>query len=153
MLKTAQPPTRFNTLRALAASVLVAVLALAGLLGGCDGWPGGSPDPDPPPQTEILAIRMDPDTVAAGDTMLIHCVIRDSLDDRFTFMWVLARAGTMLPVDGTLTGPKIRWVAPEDVRPGISRFSGGVNVDNGSTDSTIVTASVSLFVRGPASGQ
>ena len=51
---------------------------------------GLGPDPDPVPQTQVLAINLYPDTVAVGDTVLIDCIIKDSLDKSFKFYWDLS---------------------------------------------------------------
>ena len=87
---------------------LAALLALA----ACDTiGPGPSPPPGPPPpaQTRVVRLTLDPDTVAVGDTTLIHVVIRDSLDARFRYLWGMFNT---LPVDGRTDGPRIRFVAP-----------------------------------------
>jgi len=121
---------------------LLAFLLLAAT--GCDAAPpfGTPPDPPPPPQTEILEIRLDPDTVAVGDTVLIHAVIRDSLDSRFVYEWGL-NEDRVVPVNGTTMGPRIRFVAPQSSdTPGVVDPIGAyVEVDNGSTDSTTVLES------------
>lgn len=122
---------------------LLALLLLAATLTGCDGPPFGTPpDPEPPPQTEILEIRLDPDTVAVGDTVLIHVVIRDSLDTRFVYEWGLDE-DRVVPVDGTTMGPKIRYIAPRssDVSGEVDPIRRSVEIDNGSTDSTKVVES------------
>lgn len=109
------------------------------LLHGCEGTAFSSrPDPEPVPQTEILRFELTPDTVATEDTVLIHCIIEDSLDERFKFMWGLG--SDTLAVSGFTLGPKIRWVAPDlDIPQGeVHTVSGGVTVDNGSEDSVSV---------------
>ena len=81
-------------------------------LAACDtGITTTPPAPPPPAQTRVLGIRLDPDTVAVADTVLIHAVIEDSLDTRFRFLWGMQES-TMLPVDGRMDGSRIRFVAP-----------------------------------------
>ncbi|MEX0779094.1 MAG: hypothetical protein WD491_00070 [Balneolales bacterium] len=55
----------------------------------CDDINIGGGLPEPPYQTEILEVRVEPDTVAAGDSVRFTCVIKDSLDDRFIYNWVI----------------------------------------------------------------
>lgn len=130
-------------------SILSSLICALILFNGCDayGTRGTPPDPPPEPQTEILEIRLDPDTVAVGDTVLIHAVIRDSLDSRFVYDWRLNEA-RIVPVNGITTGPKIRYIAPRtsDVAGEVIDVSGGVEIDNGSTDSTKVTENFDIPV-------
>ena len=130
-------------------SILSSLICALILLNGCDafGTRGTPPDPPPAPQTEILDIRLDPDTVVVGDTVLIHAVIRDSLDSRFVYDWRL-NEDRVVPVNGTTMGPKIRYVAPRtsDVTGEVIDVSGGVEIDNGSTDSTKVTENFDIPV-------
>lgn len=92
-----------------------------------DSYEGG-PDPDPVPQTEILRFELTPDTVATEDTVLIHCVIEDSLDESFKFDWNLEKERR---------GPEIKWISPNfDASTGqVEIFNRAVTVDNGSVDS------------------
>lgn len=100
----------------------------------------GTTDPDPIPQTEVLAVYLYPDTVAVGDTVLIHVLIKDSLDTRFKFYWAFPNA-ELIPVGGIVTGSKIKWqakatsVVPGEVEDALS----GVRIDNGSLDSLSIT--------------
>ncbi len=48
---------------------------------------GDDPGIGGPYQTRILKVLVQPDTVAQGDTTRITCVIKDSLDKRFIFVW------------------------------------------------------------------
>ena len=70
----------------------------------------GSPDPDPvfDYQTEFVDIIVTPDTVAVGDTVLVHAIIEDSLDTRFEFNWDF---NNPIPVNGSIQGSMIRWKA------------------------------------------
>ena len=87
---------------------LLLLLTLA--LAACDTFPKTTPpDPPRPSQTRVVRLTLDPDTVAVGDTTLIHVVIEDSLDTRFRYEWI----GNVVPVDGRINGPRVRWVAPQ----------------------------------------
>ncbi len=58
---------------------------------GCELPYGDSEPPEEiPPQTEILAVKVDPNPVALGDTTRVTVVIRDSLDTRFRYTWATA---------------------------------------------------------------
>lgn len=96
----------------------------------------GVPDPEPTYdyQTEILEVRVIPDTVAVGDTVLFHCIIEDSLDSSFEFNWISIPDDDLIPVNSTIKGPKIRWRAERffGSDPGeIRRVRFTVIVDNG----------------------
>ena len=69
------------------------------------------PDPPSPAQTRVVRLTLDPDTVAVGDTTLIHVVIEDSLDTRFRYVWGMP-SELMLPVDGRLDGPRVGVIVP-----------------------------------------
>lgn len=87
------------------------VVALA-MLAACDiGVTTTPPDPPSPSQTRVVRLTLDPDTVAVGDTTLIHVVIEDSLDTQFRYEWDMP-VSQLLPVDGSLDGPRIRFVVP-----------------------------------------
>ncbi len=108
---------------------------------------GEGPDTYYPPQTKIVRIDLTPDTVATQDTVLIHCVIKDSLDKRFTYTWLLGK--DTLAVNGTVTGPYIKFIAPAfSTRPKgtVVMFLGGVSVDDGSSDSLGVGGDVNIPV-------
>jgi hypothetical protein len=110
----------------------------------------GTPDPEPIPQTRILEIRLTPDTVAVGDTVLIHCVIEDSLDSRFEFYWGFPQ-DDQIPVNRTIFGDKIKWKAKStsDDSGKVVSASTTVRVDNGSEDSTFVIGSFEIPVKNP----
>ncbi|WP_457653038.1 hypothetical protein [Rhodocaloribacter sp.] len=124
-------------------SALGWTLASAALLAlsGC----GFVDDPDVPEekplQTRILAVRVEPDPVAAGDTARFTCIIEDSLDTRFRFRWILSGPGGGARVTEV---NYLDWVAPEV--PDTTTFTHGVEVDNGSPDSASVIKSFKVTV-------
>ena len=88
-----------------------------------------------PYQTRILEVKIQPDTVAVGDTARITCIIRDSTDKRFLFLWHFSRGKILHAMyNSTLQGYTsdtsnyVFWVAP-DLN---GSFSNDVTVDNGS---------------------
>ena len=116
------------------------------LLEACN-FGGEAPDNYYPPQTRIVRIDLTPDTVATRDTVLIHCVIEDSTDTRFKFYWSLG-AKNITPVNGTLTGAYIKFIAP-DFNISIDSIvivTGGVAVDDGARDSLSPSASFDIPV-------
>ena len=86
-------------------------------------------------------MTLDPDTVAVGDTTLIHVVVEDSLDAGLRFIWSMPEAW-LVPVDGGLEGPRVRFVAqPTGRGPGeVEPASGGVGI----TDDLPRTRSVDI---------
>ncbi|MEX0610256.1 MAG: hypothetical protein WD016_08810 [Balneolaceae bacterium] len=112
---------------------------------------GGAPDPEPTfdYQTEILEVRILPDTVAVGDTVLFHCVIEDSLDPSFEFNWLLPDV-VLIPVNGTIKGSKVRWKAQRyfGANPGeIVEASFGVLVDNGDESKDPVNETFHFYIK------
>lgn len=91
------------------------------LLTGCEIPTGGGENP-PVYQTQILDIRVEPNPVAVGDTTTFTCITRDSLDQRFRFIWFIDGQPPMQTEENTL-----RWAA--DLQPGNHVFS--VRADNG----------------------
>ena len=132
--------------RHLLALPLAALIALA----ACDVGPPTTlpPDPPPPVQTRVVRLTLDPDTVAAEDTVLIHVVIRDSLDTSFRYIWGMPRK-SMIPVDGRLDGPRVRVVAPRtsEVPGRVVPAGTSVYVTNGVQGSRGVTYSFSIPIR------
>lgn len=121
-------------------------IILIGLIQACTY---GTPDPEPVPQTEILEIRLTPDTVAVGDTVLIHCLIKDSLDTRFNFFWNLDKERTV-SVNGKIDGPRIKWWAKgfEYLELGeVQSLTTSVRVDNNSEDSVSVTEVFQIDIK------
>ena len=107
----------------------------------------GSPDPDPvfDYQTEFVDIIVTPDTVAVGDTVLVHAIIEDSLDDRFKFNW---RFNEPIPVHGTTMGPYIKWkVKPYAGEPGDTVKAGfSVAADNGDTSKDAPVRTFDIYI-------
>ncbi|MEM9665813.1 MAG: hypothetical protein AAF970_12810 [Bacteroidota bacterium] len=102
-------------------------------LTGCDIGLEGDPTGDDrfPFVTEILEIRVEPSLLAVGDTTLITCVVRDSTNDQLRFIWgVPGFGGAALPVNGSLEGPQVKWVAPDSIRDDTTVFGGGVRVSD-----------------------
>lgn len=100
----------------------------------------GTTDPDPVPQTKVLSIELYPDTVAVGDTVLIHVSIEDSLDTRFRFYWGFPEE-EQIPVNGTIYSNKIKWItkSTSQISGEVKTANTGVRIDNGSIDSLSVT--------------
>lgn len=132
---------------------LLPVLLLYGLwLSGCALPIGTSDGGDKATawQTRILDIKIQPDTVAVGDTARITCIIQDSTDKRFQFLWGFSY-GKVLQAEYDSVVHKyssghsncVLWIAPNS--PGLY-LGNGVRVDN-STDSTPVEQGFSLHVR------
>jgi len=67
-----------------------------------------------PPATEILRVEVEPNPVAAGDTAVFTCVIRDSLESGFTFTWVLKNHNGYVTTVTTTDTNQYRWEAPSD---------------------------------------
>ena len=91
------------------------------LVAGCDSWPGGENpgEGEPVPQTRILRVEVDPDTVAVGDTARFTCIIADSTDERFVFKWFFGAGPPTAPTEDNT----VLWKAPDE--PGI--YKHGVN--------------------------
>jgi len=106
-------------------------------------------------QTRILKVYADPDTVARGDTTRITCVIEDSLNKSFIFVWFFKFGKTVNTRDTTWEQPAkyiwqssghrnyIDWVAPTDTSSG---FGIDVRVDNHS-DSIAVESGTGVWVK------
>jgi len=122
---------------------LLSIIVLA-----CDIQIGsGGGEPVPIPQTKVLEIRMTPDTVAVNDTLLIECIIEDSLDSRFKFDWRLEEFRKE-PVEGKLDGNKIKWVAKNlNFQSDTFQLFGSVIIDNGSKDSIEVRETISIIIK------
>ena len=106
-------------------------------------------------QTRILRVYAKPDTVARGDTTRITCVIEDSLNKSFIFVWFFQFGKTINTKDTTWGSPSnymwqtsghrnyIDWVAPTDTASG---FGIDVRVDNNS-DSIAVESGTGVWVK------
>ncbi len=69
---------------------------------------GDDPGIGGPYQTRILKVLVQPDTVAQGDTTRITCVIKDSLDKRFIFVWQFDMEKP-INVRDTVWAPKVEF--------------------------------------------
>lgn len=87
-----------------------------------------------------------PSPVAVGDTVTLKAVIRDSLDERFRFEWGLP---DLIPVDGSTSGPVVRWKATRtsDTPGEITSVIASVEIDNGSRDSIPPVMAFQIPVR------
>ena len=135
-------------MKPLFALPLAAALALAACDVSLGPPPSTPPDPPAPLQTRVERVELSPDTVAVGDTVLIHVVIRDSLDTSFRYIWGMPRK-SMIPVDGRLDGPRVRVVAPRtsEVPGRVVPAGTSVYVTNGVQGSRGVTYSFSIPIR------
>ena len=132
--------------------LFLTALLLVVLLYGCNlplGDSGG--DQIHPPQTKILEVRVQPDTVSPADTASFTCIITDSTDSRFKFYWLI-RSGKVEGAKLIDAGyseydsgryRSIKWIAPSKS----DTYSFEVIVDNGSTDSVGVERSFSITVK------
>lgn len=98
-----------------------------------------SPDPEPPLQTRILEVRVEPNPVAVGDTATFTCIIEDSLDERFEFGW---NFGFHTAEDTTTKQNWVRWKAPDTT----GEFNHTVNASNGAQDSLATGKSFTVTV-------
>jgi hypothetical protein len=129
----------------------VTAFVLLVLLHGCFNLPSDSGgDQYYPPQTKILNVKVQPDTVAPGDTASFTCIIEDSLDKRFKFFWYVD-VGKVLDAELFDDEPivyeteinKVQWVAPQE--SGFYGFT--VLTNNGSEDSISVDKSFVIIVE------
>ncbi len=128
---------------------LLPVLLFGSLwLAGCEFPADTGGDKAMPYQTRILEVKIQPDTVAVGDTARITCIIRDSTDKRFLFLWHFSRGKILHAMyNSTLQGYTsdtsnyVFWIAPD--LTGLYGFD--VKVNNGS-DSTPVTQGFDIRV-------
>lgn len=135
-----------STINALLATILIVVL-----LHAC-GFPADSGgDQERPPQTRIIDVLVQPDTVAPGDTASFTCIIEDSLDKRFKFYWVIDSG---LALNGEITDSdypsryrtdnnSMKWESPQEA----GFYSFEVTANNGSKDSVGVRSSFSIVVE------
>ncbi|HKI46034.1 MAG TPA: hypothetical protein VKA08_11945 [Balneolales bacterium] len=108
-------------------------------------------------QTRILAVTVNPNPIASGDTTRITCVIEDSLNKSFIFVWQFGY-GKALNVKDTIWRPKvdlkaytsghrsyINWVAPTNMT-GYNEVGITVRADNHS-DSIAVEDANAVIVN------
>ncbi|OZC04430.1 hypothetical protein [Rubricoccus marinus] len=128
--------------------LFAAVLFLAAALVACDIGPPATAPPSTGggPQTRVVRLTLDPDTVAVGDTTLIHVVITDSLDTSFRYLWGMPYT---LPVEGRSDGPKVRFIAPRtsDVPGRVSSAGASVRITNDAPGTRSVVYSFSIPIR------
>ena len=128
--------------------LFAAVLFLAAALVACDIGPPATAPPSTGggPQTRVVRLTLDPDTVAVGDTTPIHVVIEDSLDTRYRYVWLMPNT---LPVDGRTDGPRIQLVAPRtsDVPGRVSSAGASVRITNDVPGTRSVVYSFSIPIR------
>lgn len=98
----------------------------------------GRPDPGPVFQTRILKIEVSPNPVAPGDSVQFTCVIEDSLDTRFKFIWFIDGE----PKNISTAINKIKIQAP----PIPGSYGGAVTADNGDEDKQSPTKSFTYEV-------
>lgn len=126
--------------------VLPAILGLA--LAGCGDSVSITDDAERlVPAARILRIDvMPPDTVVTGDTLLIRCVVQDSLDDQLRFEWLLPPQENLLPVNGRRDGPSIRYVAPANGTDFVLQIAGSVIVDRPAAEEQTMAAIGSFLI-------
>lgn len=101
----------------------------------------GTEDPDIHRQTQILNVIVTPDTISLGDTARFECVIRDSLDERFRFRWVLNRDTNVLT-----DTPVLYWDTSDYEHTGLIQHS--VRANNGTDpDSVSVQRSFTIYIK------
>lgn len=117
---------------------VVAVLALAAILGSACAAPVVTPAP-PPTQEANLApviskVTANPASVVQGNSTTITCVAADPDDDPLTYTWTAS--------DGTVTGTgsQVTWVSPK--KPGDFIIGVTVNDNRGSQTTGSVTVSI-----------
>lgn len=109
----------------------------------CEG-----PDPEPvfDYQTEFVDIIVTPDTVAVGDTVLIHAIIKDSLDTKFTFNWTMQK---LIPVNGKIDGSMIKWKAIRftNNEGEVVRYRRAVEADNGDNSKDTPVRRFDIYIK------
>jgi len=123
---------------------------LVGLLHACGMYNDGGGDQYHPPQTKILDVKVQPDTVAPGDTARFTCIIKDSTDKRFKFYWYIDQGEVLnakmfddKPIVYKTKVNNVQWIAPN--KSGFHSFT--VLTDNGSKDSVSVDESFVIIVE------
>lgn len=72
-------------------------------------------------QTRILSVEINPQPVTRGDTLKLKCIITDSLDSSFKYLWKIEG---MSDIETSQNSLNIIWKNP----PGT--YNGFVDVDN-----------------------
>ncbi len=96
-------------------SPVLAALLLT--LGACDiglSRPGDV-EPDPPPVTVLMDVRIVPNPPRAGQSVHLHAVVSDSLDRSIRYTWHLPTGPGSPPPDSnpvTTDTAGIRWTLP-----------------------------------------
>jgi hypothetical protein len=120
---------------------VVAVLAMATILGSACAAPAPPPPPSPvaePNQSPVISkVTADPPEVVQGNRTTITCVAADPDDDPLTYSWS-ASEGTI-----TGTGSQVTWVAPNKG----GNFNIGLTVKDNRGGQT--TGSVTVSVIAP----
>ena len=71
---------------------IILFLVFLSIVAGC----GEGAYPEYGPVTEFIKFRYEPsDTVTVGDTLIIHCVIKDSLDTSMEYHWIFKGKGSI----------------------------------------------------------
>ena len=91
--------------RQLQQQLFLVLLVIVGIY-ACN--PTVDDEPVYPPATKILRFEQFPDTLIEGDTLLIRCIVEDSLDTNLRFNWALSDE-RKLPVNGRIDSSVIRW--------------------------------------------
>ncbi len=78
-------------------------LSVCFLIAACDSLPGLDSDPsDPPPVTEIIAVKVEPNPVVVGDTTKLTAIIKDSLRTDLGYLWSVRGTGIILGTDSNI---------------------------------------------------
>ena len=85
---------------------LIKILVLFTFVLGCDYDDEYGRTDVEEPQTEILKVEVNPDTVLLGDQIQVKCIIKDSTSNSFRYYWVIQGFDTV-------TNLKDRWVGSE----------------------------------------
>ena len=122
---------------------VVAVLALAAILGSACAAPAPPPVPPPAPvpnqSPAISKIAANPAEVISGDSTIITAVAADPDDDPITFSWSAS--------EGTITGRgnEVTWVSPD--KSGNFNITLTVGDNRGGQTTGSVTVTVSPLTR------
>ena len=121
--------------------MIIAVFLSSLLLGRCDIYSGPDTPFDPPDQTKIVRVEVEPNPVVKGDTARFVCIIEDSLDTRFSFVWQLSGPGGGRFITDENTLP---WIAPTGIPD--TTYTHLVTADNAAEDSARVSMTFRVTV-------